>query len=88
VLAPHRILPGISASKITGAVQFVSQHKIHYFVTNGSGGGLGGNSGDSAQITSWVEAHFTAKTRGRDDRLRPHRTKSALVTTTAAALPG
>ena len=52
------------APTLTEFKEFVSQHKIHYFVTNGSGGGLGRNSGDSAQITSWVEAHFTAKTVG------------------------
>jgi 4-amino-4-deoxy-L-arabinose transferase-like glycosyltransferase len=52
------------APTLTEFKQFVSQHKIHYFVTSGSGGGRGGNSGDSAQITSWVEAHFTAKTVG------------------------
>ena len=52
------------APTLTEFKQFVSQHKIHYFVTSGSGGGFGGSSGDSAQITSWVEAHFTAKTVG------------------------
>jgi hypothetical protein len=52
------------APTLTEFKQFVSIHKIHYFVTNGSGGGLSGSSGDSAQIASWVEAHFTAKTVG------------------------
>jgi hypothetical protein len=52
------------APTLTAFKEFVSQHEIHYFVTNGSGGGLGGNSGGSAQITSWVEAHFTGKTVG------------------------
>ena len=52
------------APTLTEFKQFVSQHKIHYFVTSGSGGGFGGSSGDSAQITSWVEAHFTAQTVG------------------------
>jgi hypothetical protein len=48
----------------------VAAGKIHYFVSagtgagGGGGGGLGGASTTStgAAITSWVEAHFTAKT--------------------------
>jgi 4-amino-4-deoxy-L-arabinose transferase-like glycosyltransferase len=44
----------------------VSEGKIHYFIASG-GGGFGGGasgSGDAAQITSWVEAHFTSETLG------------------------
>ena len=37
--------------------QLVARHEVHYFV---NGGGPGGSS----QITSWVAAHFTAKTVG------------------------
>jgi 4-amino-4-deoxy-L-arabinose transferase-like glycosyltransferase len=78
--------------------KFVSAHEIHYFVSGGLGGGLGGlglpggtsgrsdatareatkdgtggfavpgsaggGSDDASQITSWVEAHFTAETVG------------------------
>jgi hypothetical protein len=45
----------------------VSAHEIHYFVASGSGvgaGGPGGGSGSAARITTWVKAHFTAKTVG------------------------
>ncbi|CAM5505752.1 ArnT family glycosyltransferase [Streptomyces aurantiogriseus] len=39
--------------------QYVADGKIHYFVSSGSGGGMGGGSnGTSAQITEWVEANF------------------------------
>jgi 4-amino-4-deoxy-L-arabinose transferase-like glycosyltransferase len=49
--------------------KYVSEGKIHYFIGGGGGsGGAGGpsqgNSGDSSQITQWVEAHFTATTIG------------------------
>jgi 4-amino-4-deoxy-L-arabinose transferase-like glycosyltransferase len=44
----------------------VAQGKIHYFIASGGGGfgGGAGGSGDATQITSWVEAHFTAQTVG------------------------
>jgi hypothetical protein len=48
----------------------VSEGKIHYFIASGAGGfgggfgGGAGGSGDAAQITSWVEAHFTSQTLG------------------------
>jgi 4-amino-4-deoxy-L-arabinose transferase-like glycosyltransferase len=51
-------------------VQFeklVATGQIHYFIAGGGGGGGPGastSSGSSAQITSWVEAHFTATTVG------------------------
>jgi 4-amino-4-deoxy-L-arabinose transferase-like glycosyltransferase len=38
--------------------QDVAQGRIHYFI--GSGGGLGGSSGTSTEISQWVEQHFTA----------------------------
>ncbi|MBA8794823.1 4-amino-4-deoxy-L-arabinose transferase-like glycosyltransferase [Friedmanniella endophytica] len=50
--------------------QYVQQGKISYFIASGQGGGgmgggPGGNTDTSAsQITSWVEAHYTAKTVG------------------------
>ena len=50
--------------------KYVSEGKIHYFIASGGGGfgggfgGGAGGSGDASQITSWVEAHFTAKTLG------------------------
>jgi hypothetical protein len=48
----------------------VAQGKIHYFIAAGRGGGPGGGgpgggaSADSSAISTWVEAHFTAKTVG------------------------
>jgi len=43
--------------------KLVAEHKIHYFVgTNASS--FGGGSGAAAAITSWVTAHFTARTVG------------------------
>ena len=50
--------------------KYVSEGKIHYFIASGGGGfgggfgGGAGGSGDASKITSWVEAHFTAKTLG------------------------
>jgi hypothetical protein len=48
--------------------QYVSQHKVHYFITGGVGGVGGGrqNGGSNATsaITTWVESHFTATTIG------------------------
>ncbi len=38
--------------------QYVAQSRIHYFL--GSGGGFGGGSGTSSEISQWVEQHFTA----------------------------
>ena len=45
--------------------KYVAEGKIHYFIAGGgTGGGGGGTSSTStgSAITSWVEAHFTAKT--------------------------
>ncbi len=50
--------------------KYVSEGKIHYFIASGGGfggggfGGGGGTSGESSQITSWVEAHFTSERLG------------------------
>jgi 4-amino-4-deoxy-L-arabinose transferase-like glycosyltransferase len=41
----------------------VAAHEIHYFIGTNRGS-FGGGSGTSAQITSWVEAHFKATTVG------------------------
>ncbi|WP_333770535.1 ArnT family glycosyltransferase [Streptomyces sp. IBSBF 2435] len=45
--------------------QYVAAGRIHYYIAGGGmgGGGMGG-SGTASQITSWVEATFTAKTVG------------------------
>jgi hypothetical protein len=44
--------------------KYVSEGKIHYFISGGGAGGFGsGGTGDEAtKITSWVESHFTATT--------------------------
>jgi hypothetical protein len=47
--------------------QWVLEGKIHYFIGGGSlGGGFGGggSNGTGTAITTWVEAHYTAKTIG------------------------
>ncbi|MEV0175020.1 glycosyltransferase family 39 protein [Streptomyces sp. NPDC050803] len=45
--------------------EYVADGKIHYFISGGSGGGMGGSdSGTSAQITEWVEANFKEVTVG------------------------
>jgi hypothetical protein len=47
---------------------YVAKGDIHYFMASGAGGGGGpggaGHANSDAAITSWVEAHFTAKTIG------------------------
>jgi 4-amino-4-deoxy-L-arabinose transferase-like glycosyltransferase len=43
--------------------RYVADHDIHYFVGENSHS-FGGGSGDAAQITSWVAAHFRAQTIG------------------------
>jgi 4-amino-4-deoxy-L-arabinose transferase-like glycosyltransferase len=43
--------------------RYVAEHDIHYFVGANSHS-FGGGSGDAAQITAWVEAHFRAQTIG------------------------
>ncbi|MGN6723424.1 MAG: ArnT family glycosyltransferase [Marmoricola sp.] len=42
--------------------KYVAQGKIHYFISGGGMGQANGGSNVSSQISSWVEAHFTAKT--------------------------
>ncbi|MBC2902800.1 ArnT family glycosyltransferase [Streptomyces cupreus] len=45
--------------------EYVADGRIHYFISSGSGGGMGGgDSGTSAQITEWVEANFKQVTVG------------------------
>ena len=45
---------------------YVAAGDISYFIAGGQGGGPGGGSGTSSQITSWVEAHYTATKIGGD----------------------
>ena len=45
--------------------QWVAQGRIHYFITQGSGGfggGLSASGSTSSQISTWVEDTFTAQT--------------------------
>ncbi|MFG2789142.1 ArnT family glycosyltransferase [Streptomyces sp. NPDC048419] len=45
--------------------KYVAEGKIHYFISSGTGGGMGGSStGTSSQITSWVEKNFKKVTAG------------------------
>jgi hypothetical protein len=43
--------------------KYVAAGDIHYYIASGGTGGPGGG-GTSSAITTWVEAHFTAKTIG------------------------
>lgn len=44
---------------------YVTDGKIHYFVSSGSGGGGGmGGEGTSSQISTWVEENFKEVTAG------------------------
>ncbi|KOU60605.1 glycosyl transferase [Streptomyces sp. MMG1533] len=45
--------------------KYVEDGKIHYFISSGSSGGMGGSSdGTSSQITTWIEANFKKVTVG------------------------
>ncbi|MEU0058770.1 glycosyltransferase family 39 protein [Streptomyces sp. NPDC006334] len=47
--------------------QYVTDGKIHYFISGGSGGGMrgsGSDNGTSARITAWVQANFKQVTVG------------------------
>ncbi len=55
---------------------YVDQGLIHYFAASGNGGGRGGGmggSGTASEISTWVQANFTAVTIDGIDVLRPHR---------------
>jgi 4-amino-4-deoxy-L-arabinose transferase-like glycosyltransferase len=41
--------------------KYVSEHKVHYFIGQNQAS-FGGGSGDAAQITTWVQKHFTSQT--------------------------
>ncbi|WP_405714824.1 MULTISPECIES: ArnT family glycosyltransferase [unclassified Streptomyces] len=43
--------------------KYVEDGRIHYFISGGQGGGMGGN-GASSQISSWVEENFKEVTAG------------------------
>jgi 4-amino-4-deoxy-L-arabinose transferase-like glycosyltransferase len=44
--------------------EYVADGEIHYFIGGGGAGGMGGDSGTSSQIASWVEATFEEVTAG------------------------
>ncbi|GAA3123924.1 hypothetical protein GCM10010449_52090 [Streptomyces rectiviolaceus] len=44
--------------------QYVEDGKIHYFISGGQGGGMGGDSGTASKITSWVEDTYKKVTVG------------------------
>ena len=44
--------------------KYVAAGNIHYFVSGGGFGGGGRGGGTGTQITTWVEAHYTATTVG------------------------
>ncbi len=49
--------------------RYVSEGRIHYFISGsggfgGGGPGGSGSTGDASQITTWVESHYTAETVG------------------------
>ncbi|MEN0135928.1 MAG: glycosyltransferase family 39 protein [Rhodococcus sp. (in: high G+C Gram-positive bacteria)] len=41
--------------------QYVADGQIHYFISGGRGGGMGGD-GTASEISTWVQANFTAVT--------------------------
>jgi 4-amino-4-deoxy-L-arabinose transferase-like glycosyltransferase len=43
--------------------RYVADHEIHYFI-GGNRDSFGGGSGHAAQITAWVQRHFTARAVG------------------------
>lgn len=44
--------------------QYVANGEVRYFIAGGGMGGPGGGSGSAAEITAWVQEHFTAITVG------------------------
>ncbi|MFJ1590184.1 ArnT family glycosyltransferase [Kitasatospora albolonga] len=39
--------------------EYVAGGKIHYFISRGTGGGMGGGAGISSQVAAWVAENFT-----------------------------
>ncbi|MGA6170117.1 ArnT family glycosyltransferase [Streptomyces sp. NPDC012600] len=44
--------------------KYVAEGKIHYFISRGTGGGMGGGAGTSSQIAAWVAENFTEVSAG------------------------
>jgi 4-amino-4-deoxy-L-arabinose transferase-like glycosyltransferase len=51
------------APSLAQFTKMVAAHEVHYFL-GANGHTFGGGSGDAAQITSWVQSHFTKQTVG------------------------
>jgi aspartate aminotransferase-like enzyme len=49
------------APTLTEFEKYVHDGKIHWFVAT-TGAGSGGTASDAAEITAWVEAHYSART--------------------------
>ena len=52
-----------SSATLAQFEKFVSEGKIHYFIS-GSVGTPNGGSNASSEISSWVSSHYTAETIG------------------------
>jgi hypothetical protein len=65
---PVMAIGGFNGSDATPTLaqfeRYVAEGKIHYFISGGGGlgGGRAGSTSTGSSITSWVEAHYTAKT--------------------------
>ncbi|MFF2214571.1 ArnT family glycosyltransferase [Streptomyces antibioticus] len=44
--------------------EYVAEGRIHYFISSGTGGGMGGSDGTSSQISTWVQENFKEVTVG------------------------
>ncbi len=56
-----------AASTLAEFQALVASGDVHYFVSSGDGGGVGGQGGSDSigsQITDWVAAHYAATTVG------------------------
>ncbi len=56
-----------AAPTLAGFQALVAAGDVHWFISSGDGGGMGGQGGSDSvgsQITTWVKAHYTATTVG------------------------
>ncbi|MCD2193868.1 glycosyltransferase family 39 protein [Actinomycetospora endophytica] len=56
-----------SAPTLAGFQALVAAGDVHYFISSGDGGGMGGQGGSDSvgsEITAWVKAHYTSTTMG------------------------
>jgi len=81
---------GDQAPTLAQFQQDVANHKIHYFVGGGRGGGFGGPGGDqgtASQITAWVASNFASQTVGGEtvyDLTRPNTASTGNATSSSA----